>query len=313
MPSDAPENRAEPPRSADNVAAGLLLAMAGFAGLSIGDAIIKSIAGAWPGTAVAMLRYVIGTAGLFAALLAVEGRKGLRVPLPWVQLGRGVAVALSAVFFFSALFLMPLADATSIQFTSPILAALFSALILKERMPRAAWLATVAAFAGVLLVLRPNVAALGWGALLPVGTATGMALMLVLNRMVARAGSVLLMQFLISAAATPVLIVATVAGHLSGWEPLHVGVPDWTVVLKVAIVAFSATMSHMLIYLATTRASAALTAPMTYIQLLVALALGIAVYGDYPDPTALAGAALIVGAGLWLWRRQRRRIAPAPA
>jgi drug/metabolite transporter (DMT)-like permease len=312
MASENPLKARENADSGDHVALGLVLAMLGFAGLSVGDAIIKSIAGAWPGTAVSLLRYLIGTAGLFVVVIAAEGRKGLHFPMPWAQLGRGVSIALGSVCFFSAIFLMPLADATSIQFTSPMFAALFSALILRERMPLAAWIATLVAFAGVLMVLRPNFAALGWASLLPIGTAIGMSLNMIFNRMVARAGSVLLMQLLMSAVAVPVLLVATVIGHFSGVEALHVTVPDWTIVARVAVVAFTATISLMLIYLATTKASAAVTAPMTYVQILVALGLGMLFYQDYPDPLALGGAALIIAAGLWLWGRQRRRVEPAP-
>lgn len=292
----------------DSPATGLLIALAGFAFLSVGDGIIKSIAGEWPGTAVAALRYTLGAAGLLGVLLAVEGRRGLRMPMPWAQLGRGTAVAFATLAFFSAIFLMPLADATAVQFTSPMLTALFSALILAERMPRAAWAATMLAFGGVLLVLRPNVADLGSAILLPIGAAVGLSLMMVFNRMVAGAGSALLMQFLISAIAAPFLIGAAVVGHFSGVEALRVPVPDWTIVARCALVAVTASASHWLIYLATTRASAAVTAPMVYVQLLIAVAIGILFYGDYPDPLALGGAALIIGAGLWLWNHQRRAV-----
>ncbi|MBC2777354.1 DMT family transporter [Parasphingopyxis marina] len=305
MAADNPRKVQESGRSSDHVAMGLMLAMLGFAGLSVGDAIIKSIAGAWPGTAVSLLRYVIGTAGLLVALLIVEGKQGLRCPMPWIQLARGVTISLGSVCFFSAIFLMPLADATAIQFTSPMFAALFSALILRERMPLVAWIATLVAFVGVLMVLRPNFATLGWAALLPMGTAIGMSLNMILNRMVSQAGSALLMQLLVSAIAIPVLAVATAFGHFSGIEALHVTVPDWTIVARIAVVACTATVALMLIYLATTKASAAVTAPMTYVQILVALGLGMLFYQDYPDPLALGGAALIIAAGLWLWSRQR--------
>lgn len=51
----------------------------------------------------------------------------------------------------------------------------------------------------------------------------------------------------------------------------------------------------------TTRASAAEIAPMTYVQLLIAMALGIAIFSDWPDLTSLLGSAIIIGAGLFLW------------
>ncbi len=60
---------------------GMLIALAGFACLSVGDAIIKTIAGEWPGTAVAALRYCFGVTGLGAFLFWREGRKGFRLPM----------------------------------------------------------------------------------------------------------------------------------------------------------------------------------------------------------------------------------------
>lgn len=285
----------------------MLIAVAGFSCLSIGDGVIKSIAGDWPGTAVAALRYSFGAIGLFGLLLAVEGRQGLRFPLPWGQLGRGASVAFATLAFFSAIFLMPLADATAIQFTSPMLTALFSAMILGERMPKIAWAATLFAFFGVLLILRPNVGALGWAISLPIAAAVGLSLMMVFNRMVATVGTALLMQFLISVIAAPILIAAAVFGHFSGVETLRVAMPDWTIIARCALVAVTASFGHWLIYMATTKASAAITAPMVYVQLLIAVAIGIAFYADYPDPVAMSGAAIIVAAGMWLWMRERAR------
>ena len=128
----------------------MLFALVGFASLSIGDGIIKSIAGEWPGTAVAALRYSFGAIGLATILFLKEGRAGFRLPMWKAQVARGFFVAMATVCFFSAIFLMPLAEATAIQFTSPMLTGLLSALLLKERASKRIWIATVVAFAGVL-------------------------------------------------------------------------------------------------------------------------------------------------------------------
>lgn len=295
-------------RAPHSAASGLLLALAGFATLSIGDGVIKSIAGEWPGLAVAALRYFLGSAGLLAIVLLAEGRAGLRCPMPWVQLGRGACVAVATMCFFTAIFLMPLAEATAILFTAPMITALLSAVLLGERAPRLAWAATLLAFAGVLIVLRPNVAALGWIAALPLVCALAMSLLMILNRISANAGPVLLMQLLISLYATPVLIAGVIIGQASGVEALQLSWPSWSVVARCALVAVSASIGHMLLYAATTRASAAVTAPMTYVQLLVATAVGLAFYGERPDLVALGGAALIVVAGLIIWRWQRQAL-----
>ena len=308
MAAETPVNPENARRAADSTAFGLLLALAGFAFLSMGDGIIKSMAGEWPGLAVAALRYSIGSIGLLTLLLIVEGRSSLTCPRPWVQLGRGVSVAFATLFFFSAIFLMPLADATAIQFTAPMITALLSALILGERMPRITWYATAIAFLGMLLVLQPSILDLGWSVLLPIGAAICFSFTIVFNRMAAGSGSGLLMQVLISAVAAPVLIAAAFIGHVSGLDALRVQMPDWTVIARCVLVAITASASHWLVYMATTKASAAEAAPMVYVQLLTAVVIGVLFYGDHPDPLAMGGAALIVGAGLWLWKRQTRRV-----
>jgi drug/metabolite transporter (DMT)-like permease len=89
----------------------------------------------------------------------------------------------------------------------------------------------------------------------------------------------------------------------------HVPVPDWTILLRCLIVAATGTLSHLLIYVATTRASAAVTAPMVYVQLLVATTIGWLWFGDAPDWTTLLGGALTIAAGLWLWHSQRDPVA----
>ena len=286
---------------------GMLLALCGFAMLSAGDGIIKSIAGEWPGTAVAALRYSFGAVGLATFLLLKEGPAGFRLPMWRTQLARGFFVALATLCFFSAIFLMPLAEATAIQFTSPMLTGILSAILLKERASRRIWIATLLAFAGVLVVLRPNVALLGWAALLPLAAALGMAFLMIFNRAVSDAGSGLLMQVLVASIAAPILIMAAIIGHLSGFEPLQIDWPHWSVIARCAFVAITASSAHWIVYTATTRASAATIAPMVYVQLIVALSIGMLFYGDFPDLVSIGGSALIVAAGLWLWRQRQKK------
>ena len=284
---------------------GLLYALCGFALLSIGDAVIKSIAGVWPGTAVAALRYAIGAIGLGTLLFLKEGRQGFAMPMPKVQLLRGFSVALATICFFSSIFLMPLADATAIGFTSPMITAIFSAIFLHERTHATKWVAILLAFGGVLMIMRPNVAELGWVALLPLVAAISMALVMIGNRAVAGAGSPLLMQFLVASVAMPFVFSAAVIGHFSDVDALMVGMPDWTIIARCTLVAVTASFAHWLIFMGTTRASAAEIAPMTYVQLLIAIGLGIILFGDWPNLTSLAGAGIIIASGLILWRGSR--------
>ncbi|HEX8226183.1 MAG TPA: DMT family transporter [Allosphingosinicella sp.] len=288
---------------AHNARAALLLALAGFCSLSVGDAVVKSMAGAWPAPAVSALRYCFGAAGLALYVAWRFGRAGFVMPRPGLQLGRGAAVSLATLCFFMGVMAMPLADATAIQFTSPILTALLAPLVLGERTRPVTWAATLLAFAGVLVVLRPNLLEIGPAALFPLGAAFGMSWLMMLNRMTAGAAPVMVMQFLLAAVAAPLLLAAAAALHLSGLVPI--GPPSWLTVAKCVGVALFATLGHTLIFAAVERASASVVAPMTYVQLLVAAGLGWLWFADAPDVATFAGAALIIGGGLLLWRAQR--------
>ena len=144
-----------------NDSQGLLYAIGGFSLLSVGDAVIKTIAGAWPGTAVALVRYTIGAVLLGVLLWRREGRAGFRLGRWRWHILRGLGVGMATVAFFSALFVMPLAEATSITFTSPMLTALLAAAVLGERLRPVSIVAMLLAFAGVTIVLRPSFAELG--------------------------------------------------------------------------------------------------------------------------------------------------------
>ncbi len=292
--------------TAQNRLAGLAFAAAGYALLTIGDAVVKSIHGAWPGTAVAMLRYVFGAMGMCTLLWFREGRHGFACPLPLIQLGRGLCVALGSTFFFLAVAVMPLPEATVIQFANPILVAIFSMIFLKETARPAVWVATIIAMAGVVIVIRPNLANVGLAGLLPLGTAISMAMMVIFNRMAAGRASALQAQMLISVMAMPILILITLGGHVSGLPILEVSWPSASVVMKCAIVAVTGSLAHGLIYMATERVSAATMAPVTYIQLVVAVVLSALVFGHWPDLAVYAGSALIIAAGLILWRSAGR-------
>jgi drug/metabolite transporter (DMT)-like permease len=290
---------------ANHARSALAIALLGFLSMACGDAVVKSMAGQWPGTAVSTLRYSFGLLGLALFVALRHGRAGFVLPRPTLQLGRGAAVALATMCFFMAVMAMPLADATAIQFSSPILTALLSPFVLGERTTRATWGATLLAFAGVLVVLRPNLLELGVVALYPLGAAFGMSWLMMFNRKMAGLAPVAVMQFTLALVATPMLIAAATALHLFGGPPFQIPWPSNNVVLKCLIVACCATLGHTLVFIAVTRADAQVVAPMTYVQLLVAAGIGWWLFNEAPDAATFGGAALIILGGLWLWRSQR--------
>jgi drug/metabolite transporter (DMT)-like permease len=294
----------------DQRRAGLAYAVTGFAILSVGDAVVKSMAGAWPAFAVAALRFTIGAAGLSLLLFRTEGLHAFVPVRPRLQAARGVCLAVASVSFFSAIYLMPLAEAMAIGFLAPVLTQMLAGLLLGERVERRVWLASLVALAGVAIVLRPNLAELGLVALLPLNSALFFALMMVANRASAGLGSALSAQVFIAGFCAPILIAGAAAAKLSGMPAFDFGWPTWDVAARCTVVAVTASTAHWLAYIGTTKAGAAQVAPAIYVQMLVAITLGWWWFDDRPDLYTLAGAGLIISAGLYLWHGSARGALP---
>jgi drug/metabolite transporter (DMT)-like permease len=217
-----------------------------------------------------------------------------------------MSLAASACLFFLSLFLMPLAEATAIIFASPVVTALLSALFLREPLDGKAWLSTVAALAGVALVLRPNLAELGIVAFLPLAAAVFFSLLMIFNRLAAGTGSATALQLAVAAVAAPIMIATAFAAHQSGAAQFQIDWPEASVMLRCAMVAVSASVAHWLIYQGTVRSSAADAAQAVYVQLPVALVLDALAFRNFPDLMALSGSLLIVCAGLVMWVNRRQ-------
>jgi len=284
---------------------GLAFAVSGFALLSVGDAVVKSMAADWPAFAVAALRFSIGAIALSALLWRSEGPRAFRPSHPWLQLARGTCLAFASVAFFSAIYIMPLAEAMAIAFLAPVLTQALSGPLLGEKVRPRVYLVSLVALAGVAIILRPNLAELGLAALLPLVSATFFALLMITNRASAGQGSALSMQVFVAGICAPILIVLAGAAQLSGVPQLAFGWPEWHVVARCGVVALTASTAHWLVYVGTSKAGASTIAPAIYVQMLVAVIMGWWWFDNVPDLYTLAGAALIIASGLYLWRSGR--------
>ncbi len=166
----------------------------------------------------------------------------------------------------------------------------------------------------VAIVLRPNISAIGPAALLPLLVALFMTVLMIANRATAGAAGPWAMQAYLSVTAFRPLVTATLIGHFSGLPRPAMHWPEWHVLARCGVIAFRATIGHLMIYIGTMTAGAATVAPMTYGQLLAAVLLGWLGFCEMPDAIALLGAAVIIGAGLYLRRigRARERDAAVP-
>lgn len=269
------------------------------------DAIAKGLSGSISAGEVAWVRHVLQAIFLFA--FALRGG-GLRIGSNlWFHIARGVLLATVTVVFFAALSVMPLADAISIFFVSPLMFTLLSAVFLGEPIGWRRISAVLVGLAGSSLIVRPSYAAFGATAFLPIFAAFGFALYMLLTRKLARGGSVanaIGMQFYVGVfgalALTPVLLV----GSLTDLHFLAVAMPneaEWGLLILLGAIA---TGGHVLVALATRRIGAGQIAPFQYVEIVGATTLGFIFFGDFPDPLTWVGVVVIVSSGLYVYFRE---------
>ena len=281
----------------------LVVAMLCLPGL---DAIAKGLAGEVSAGQIAWTRLVLQ--GLFLLPFMIRGG-GFQITHVWKHAARGFLIAIATLLFFSAVMVMPLADAISIFFIGPLLLTLLSAFFLGEHIGMRRITAVLAGFAGALLIIRPSYGAFGWVSLLPVCTAFCFALYMTLTRAMARdghAGSPVAMQFYSGVFGAIGMSVALIFGFAFNIEPLSVVAPSafaWGMLLSLGVVA---TIGHLLIVFAARRIDGSLIAPFQYLEIVSATTLGYFFFDDFPEPMTWLGVAIIVSSGLYIYFRERQ-------
>lgn len=270
--------------------------------LASSDAMAKYLTTRLPTVEVAWMRYLVFVAIMCPAVIAASPGKALRTARPWLQTLRGLTLVASSLLFMSALRVLPIAEATTAGFVSPIFVTLLSIVFLREAVGLRRWIATIAGLIGVIIVVRPGTSAFQPGALLAIASALCWACSLVATRrIVGHDGSVTTMAY----TALSGLVV------LSALMPFVFVMPSVADLALGACIGLAATSGHWLVVLAYRHSDASVLAPLTYVQVIWATVLGYLVFGNIPDVYTFTGAAVIISSGLYIAHRERLRRAAA--
>lgn len=273
---------------------GITLIVASTVFLSCADVITKALTSSLPPVEIAWLRYVTFSL-LVTPFLFRNGGTFLRSRRPGLQVLRGLGMVLSSLLFTSSLRFLPVADATAINFISPILITALSIPFLGEVVGWRRWTAAVVGLIGVLIVIRPGTSAFELAALLPLLAATSWAGAAIVTRIMSETD-----QSVTTLAYSAFVGVAL----LSALLPFTWITPNWYQIgLGVSVGALS-TIGHWLVILAYRHSSASMIAPYSYTQLIWAGVLGYLAFGYLPDMWTMVGIAVIGASGLYTAYRE---------
>jgi drug/metabolite transporter (DMT)-like permease len=240
-------------------------------------------------------------AGHFLLSLAIflpsEGREVFHSHRPGLQFLRSSFLMGGTIFNFLALNYLPISVTTTIFFAGPMVVTLLSVPILGEKVGTRRLAAVVTGFAGVLVVVQP------WGAqfhpamFLSLGALIFASLYFVMTRLLAGVETNAASQTWSSGPAALLLLPFVVQNWQ--WPDTLAGY-----VVLVLIGTFGVS-GHMAVVTAHRFADASLLAPVVYLQLIFATLAGILIFSTYPTLWTLAGAVVIIGSGIYIWRREQ--------
>jgi drug/metabolite transporter (DMT)-like permease len=283
----------------DNFLRGGVLMLAACVMFSLSDTTAKYVTEGVPAVELATIRYAVFVAMASVPLLR-HPRRSVRSRRPGLQILRGIGVVGSAVAFILSLGALPIAEATAINFITPLMITVLAIPILGETVRLQGWVAVVVGFLGMLVVVRPGVGGLHPAALYVVLSSLCWCMaMLVTRRLVnVDRSSVTLLW---TACTGFVLLLCAVPFFLAPLSLRQAGL-----CLLVGVVAST---GQWLAVLAYRHARATVLAPLTYSQLIWSSVLGYLVFGNIPDRWMLIGAVIIAASGIYVVHLERVRVA----
>jgi drug/metabolite transporter (DMT)-like permease len=266
--------------------------------LTLNDATSKWLMESYPVWQVLSIRQIFSLLLIVTYIHFVVGWRAVKVT-------NRQGMALRSLFFVAttgtilvSFSLLPLALVTAIAFSSPLFVVAFSHLFAIEKVGPRRWLAVLAGFIGVLLIVRPGGGGFELVLILPLFAAFFAGCRDVITRGLSRTESSISILLWSNLA---VIACALTVTSFQGWQAI-----TGTAVLLLMLNGALNAGAHFLIIEALRLGEASLVAPFRYSGLIWATMLGLVIWGDFPDSWTLAGAGMLVASGVYIIERSPR-------
>jgi drug/metabolite transporter (DMT)-like permease len=299
----------------DNRALATLCVLTGIGLASAQDAVVKYMSSGYPAYEMLLFR-CIGSLPVLAVMLHKEGNWSLSTPLWPRVLLRSLILAGAYLSFVLAIAAMPIANAVAIYFTMPFFVAGLAGPLLGERVRFHRWMAIIAGFVGVMIMVRPGVGVFEPAALLALMSAMGYAVGQMLGRPLSQKVAPIVIatwqNFVYAAMAIAMLILFSAGDFGSFSHPSLVflsrawvwpGAFDAALLLAHGVLAGCA----MILFIHAYRlAETNFVAPFEYSAMIWAVGYGLLLFGDFPDGYTWVGGGVVILAGILMILRDRQ-------
>ena len=264
------------------------------------DGISRHLAEEYNVIMIVMVRYWFFAAFVIALSASRPGgvMTTARTTQPLLQIFRGVLLVAEICVMVLAFTLLGLIESHAVFAMYPLLIAALSGPVLGEKVGWRRWVAIAIGFVGVMVILRPGLRVFAPEALVPLLAALMFALYGLLTRRAARDDTAATSFFWTGVAGA---VAITLIGPFF-WEPMTGR--DWA---WMGLLCLTGAGGHWLLIKTYEAAEAGTVQPFAYFQLVFAAIIGLSLFGEALDPWTMAGAALIVAAGIYTLFRERVR------
>ncbi|MGE0038446.1 MAG: DMT family transporter [Xanthobacteraceae bacterium] len=271
--------------------AGIALFLAGLLLAALQVALSKVLTAELPVLLVVWGRYLVSLLLVLPAALVLHGAGAFALARPGLQLVRGALMALSTLLFIAAVSGAPIAEMTAIIFVYPFVMMAFAPWLLGERNRRSSWIAIVAGFVGVLIVMRPGTGTFGTYGLVALTAGFFMGAYLVITRRIGESSPPL-----VTVTCTAAVGVVLLSLPLPfAWQTI-----GWTQIALLLAIGIVATLCQLFLILACTGTDMGTLAPFSFCEILFAATMGFLFFGEFPDAMAWAGIMILAGSGLYV-------------
>ena len=280
--------------------------MAAFCALApMADAIAKILTQSLPVSQIVLIRFAAQFL-IFLPIVIWRGRSIYLPPKPLALLAlRTVFHIIGISAMFLALKYMPMAEAVAIAFVEPFLLLLLGWFFLKEHVGPHRILACIIGFIGAMLVIQPSFAIVGPVALLPLVVAVSFAFYILITRMVVIGADVITLQTISGGMALAILVpLHLITSYIApGFVGMSIPTPDlWPLLAGLVCLG---TFAQFIMVWSLRFAPSATLAPVQYLEIPFATAIGWALFRDLPNGLAAIGILITIGAGLYIVMRER--------
>lgn len=264
---------------------------------ALNDGLVKYLGGTIPVFELTFVRYVMGFL-LLSPMFLRAGQASWRTERLGIHLVRALIASLAQAGAYYAVVHIALADATGIGFSRALWLTALGVILLKEVVGWRRWAATAVGFVGVLIMVRPGGQGLDPAWLVALAASLGFALSMSVIRLLSRTEPGARILFYYQLTGMTIFVVPAILV----WR-MPVGI-EWPLILGIGVLTAGAMACFVRGFAA---GEASVLAPMEYTRLIYAAAIGFFVFGELPTVWTWAGASLIVGATLYIARREAVR------